>query len=100
MDLKQDKLSKSEWESIEIPAIESEKRIFKLIMKCFNNVNYIENDYIYNDYKSEKLFLKNIGSVISNNKTLDAKSKELDSDIIKKSIDLGYFIEDYKIEYI
>lgn len=61
---------------------------------------YIENDYIYNDYKSEKLFLKNIGSVISNNKTLDAKSKELDSDIIKKSIDLGYFIEDYKIENI
>ena len=46
MDLKQDKLSKSEWESIEIPAIESEKRIFKLIMKCFNNVNYIENDYV------------------------------------------------------
>lgn len=46
MDLKQDKLSKSEWESIEIPAIESEKRIFKLIMKCFNNVNYVENDFI------------------------------------------------------
>ena len=61
---------------------------------------YIENDYIYNDFKYEKLFVKNVGSVISNSKTIDSRSKELDPDTIKKTIDLGYLIEDYEIENV
>jgi len=77
----------------------------KIIMKNKYNLRlapwcYIDNDYIYNDYKSEKLFINNIGSVIGDDKTLDVRAKELDPDKIKKSKDLGYFIEDYKIEKI
>ena len=77
----------------------------KIIMKNKYNLRlapwcYIDNDYIYNDYKSEKLFINNIGSVIGDDKTLDARAKELDPDKIKKSKNLGYFIEDYKIEKI
>lgn len=39
MDLKQRKLNKSEWESIEVPVSQSEKEILNLIIKGFNNVN-------------------------------------------------------------
>ena len=44
MDLQQNKLTKAEWESIEIPSIASEKKILKLIIKGFNNVNIKENE--------------------------------------------------------
>ena len=44
MDLEQNKLTKSEWESIEIPIAETEKDILKLIIKGFNNVNIKAND--------------------------------------------------------
>ena len=37
MDLKQNKLTKSEWESIEIPVIPEEKEILDLIIKGYNN---------------------------------------------------------------
>ena len=46
MNLQQDKLTKSEWNSIEVPNTESEKKILNLIIKGFNNVNYIENKAI------------------------------------------------------
>ena len=44
MDLQQNKLTKSEWESIEIPSIPEEKKILKLIIKGFHNVNIKENE--------------------------------------------------------
>lgn len=39
MDLKQRKLSKSEWDSIEIPVSDSEQEILNLIIKGFHNVH-------------------------------------------------------------
>ena len=39
MDLNQCKLSKSEWNSIEVPVCDQEKEILSLIMKGYNNVN-------------------------------------------------------------
>ena len=44
MDLQQNKLTKSEWESIEIPSTQEEKSILKLIIKGFHDVNMKEND--------------------------------------------------------
>jgi len=44
MDLQQTKLTKAEWESIEIPSTIEEKIILKLIIKGFHNVNIKEND--------------------------------------------------------
>lgn len=44
MDLQQNKLTKAEWESIEIPSTDDEKNILKLIIKGFHNVNIKEND--------------------------------------------------------
>ena len=53
MDLTQRKLNKSEWESIEIPVSESEKKILNLIIRGFNDVNNK-----LNDHKSLITFLK------------------------------------------
>ena len=40
----QEKLSKSEWESIEIPASDDEKSVYKLICEGFNDVSISTND--------------------------------------------------------
>jgi hypothetical protein len=68
MDLKQRKLNKSEWDSIEIPVSKNEKDVLNLIMNGYHNVNikinnnnsiftfikieYSEKmeDYLYNNY--------------------------------------------------
>lgn len=73
MDLKQKKLSKSEWNSIEIPVSNNEKEILNLITEGYNNVNIKINktesifsylkidfnnsleDYLFNKYFSEKV---------------------------------------------
>jgi hypothetical protein len=39
MDLKQRKLNKAEWESIEVPVSETEKEILKLICSGYGDVN-------------------------------------------------------------
>jgi hypothetical protein len=39
MDLKQRKLSKSEWDSIEIPVSKSETEILQLIVSGFSNIH-------------------------------------------------------------
>jgi hypothetical protein len=49
MDLKQRKLNKSEWESIEVPVAADEMEVLQLIMKGFHNVNIKYN-------KAESLF--------------------------------------------
>ena len=73
MDLQQRKLTKSEWESIEIPVSQEEIEILTLIMRGYSNVNikynkadslftflkieYTEQleDYLFNKYFSEKV---------------------------------------------
>ena len=73
MDFKQRKLTKSEWESIEVPVSEDEIEILNLINDGYSNVNikynktnslftflkieYSESieDYLYNKYFAEKL---------------------------------------------
>ena len=73
MDLNQRKLSKSEWESIEVPVSTEEIEILTLIMNGYNNVNIKYNkfdslfsflkieysetmeDHLYNKYFSNKL---------------------------------------------
>jgi hypothetical protein len=44
MSLKQQKLSKSEWDSIEIPVSDEEKKILRLIISGFTDVNIKYND--------------------------------------------------------
>lgn len=67
MDLKQRKLSKSEWESIEIPVPLVEQEILKLICSGFNNVNIKYNKQLsllnylkieYSECMEEYLFNK------------------------------------------
>lgn len=44
MDLTQSKLTRAEWDSIEIPVSDSERKILNLIMTGYNNVNVRENE--------------------------------------------------------
>ena len=44
MDLTQNKLSKSEWENIEIPISDQEKKIAHMIIEGFDNVNIRFNE--------------------------------------------------------
>ena len=44
MNIQQDKLTKSEWEGIEAPTSDSEKKIYNLIIDGFNNINLKKND--------------------------------------------------------
>ena len=59
MDLKQIKLSKSEWDSIEIPVSDKEKEVLSLIMKGYDDVNQKINKtdslftYLKIEYNSE-----------------------------------------------
>ena len=55
MDLKQRKLSKSEWESIEIPVSKDENEVLQLITNGFSNVNLKVNktDSIFTYLKIE-----------------------------------------------
>ena len=102
MDLKQRKLNKSEWESIEIPVLPEEINILKLMIDSYSNVNnkinytksifnflkieYTEKmeDYLYNTY------LRKIGDkiekelLIINNKY---KCVKIDVNIKIKSAD-------------
>jgi hypothetical protein len=73
MDLKQKKLSKSEWNSIEISVSENEKEVLKIITQGYNNVNIKVNkteslftylkidfnqsleDYLFSKYFSDKI---------------------------------------------
>ena len=43
MDLHQTKLTKREWEILEIPVSNKEKRILKLIQGCIDNIDFNDN---------------------------------------------------------
>jgi hypothetical protein len=98
MDLSQKKLSKAEWESIETPVLESEKKILKVIMNGFETLNIRFNEnlsllqllkmtssnnvsdieiYFYNEY-----FIKEIDNIIIN---LQKIAKRENKDTKKKS---------------
>jgi len=53
MDLNQNKLTRAEWETIEKPVSEDEKRVLNLIIKGYEN-----NDIKYNDTKTFLSFTK------------------------------------------
>ena len=55
MDLKQRKLNKAEWESIEVPVSQQEIDVLKLIIEGYNNVNvkYNNNNSIFTYLKIE-----------------------------------------------
>lgn len=95
MDLNQNKLSKSEWTSIEIPVNESEKKILQLIVEGYHDVNIRKNDthsllsYMKIEYTPEieqqlykQYFEKDVDAMISkydclfNNVALGEKSKQ------------------------
>lgn len=83
MDLQQLKLSKSEWQSIEVPVSDTEKNILLLITRGYNNVNIrlnanssllyylkIEHSEIMEDYLYNKFFLpyiERIKKLLTNN---------------------------------
>lgn len=46
MDFKQDKLTKYEWDSVEIPILEEEKTVLNMIMNGYNNVNICINNHL------------------------------------------------------
>ena len=91
MDLTQKKLTKAEWESIETPISESEKKIIKVIMDGYDTVNirYNENQsmlqilhivsnpeieqYIFKEY-----FLKEIEQIVTNITTSIKKDNKKD----------------------
>lgn len=71
MDLNQRKLTKSEWDSIEIPISENEKQVLKMIINGYSNVNIRINNndsiftYLKIDY-SEKMEDYLYGKYLSN----------------------------------
>ena len=56
MDLTQNKLTKSEWENIEVPISDSEKQIVKMIIDGYSNVNirFNESQSLFSHIKMEK----------------------------------------------
>jgi len=97
MDLEQNKLSKAEWESIEIPLIDSEKKILKLIIKGFHDVNIKENDTLSiisylklpkNKSFEEYIYIKYLQPVISDiykKYNIKYKSKNFNKILLNKS---------------
>lgn len=93
MDLNQRKLTKSEWESIEVPVSKSELEILQLIIDGFDNVNIRVNnnkslfmylkieynekveEYVYNKYFRDKV------------KSIEDKIKIIDHDYRKIEVD-------------
>tara|TARA_B100001093_G_scaffold407422_1_gene396045 strand:+ start:2331 stop:4706 length:2376 start_codon:yes stop_codon:yes gene_type:complete len=89
MDLEQNKLTKEEWESIEIPSNDDEKEILKLIVRGFHNVNLKENNTLTilsylklpsNEVMNNYIFMKYIQPEIINiYKKYNIKYKPLES---------------------
>ncbi len=100
MDFNQNKLTKTEWNSIEIPINEKEKSICKLISSGFNNVNICINNsqslmsylkisysetldiYIYNKYIQDDLFtiykkFNKTHNIKKNNNNISIKKADL-----------------------
>ena len=104
MDLTQKKLSKAEWNNVEVPFPEEEKRILKMIIDGFHNIDIQENNttsllsimkldptlvglevYLYKEYFEKKIkdLMKIYPSVIGSYE-IPVKSKEGKNKLRKK----------------
>lgn len=117
MDLKQRKLSKSEWDSIEVPVAEAEINVLQLIIQGYSDVNIKINkthslftylkveynpqneDYLYNKYFADKIkqlvekYAINFIKLSSdNNKSYSKSGDDSASDIIYK-INVGSIVK-------
>jgi hypothetical protein len=88
MDLNQDKLSKSEWNNIEVPVSEDEMKILKLIIEGFHDINIRKNNtlsllsYMKIEHSVElenELYKKYFES-----KILELRKKYMKTDVITK----------------
>ena len=79
MDLYQQKLSKLEWESIEIPVNSQEKKILKFIKDSYGNVNNK-----YNDTLSLLNYIKIPNNDINNYHLYDKYFRKIIDGLIKK----------------
>jgi len=116
MDLKQRKLSKSEWDSIEIPVSSTELEVLKLIISGYHNVNikinnsnsiftFLKIDYSpqIEEYMYSKYFANDIKMLVNkynitfieiiNINKKKQRYNENDNKIIKKNQELTYKIE-------
>ena len=104
MDLTQKKLSKAEWNNIEVPFPEEEKRILKMIIDGFHNIDIQENNttsllsimkldptlvglevYLYKEYFEQKIKdLKKKYSSVIGSYDIPVKSKEGKNKLRKK----------------
>ena len=98
MDLKQQKLTKKEWEFLEVPVNYKEKEILDLIYKSFNNVDFTKNetnslllylkistnDLNFHQYLFEKYFLKSFSSRLAeySNPEIEVNSKNVTSNFL------------------
>jgi len=99
MDLTQRKLNKSEWDSIEVPVSQTEKKILKLIISGFSDVNIKTNEQNslisflkidHNEKMEDYLFNKYFREIIENFKkkyTASYIQLSVSSDIKVKSAD-------------
>ena len=91
MDLTQKKLTKAEWESIETPISESEKKIIKVIIDGYDTVNirYNENQSMLQilhivsnpeigQYLFKEYFLKEIEQIVTNITSINKKENKKD----------------------
>ena len=102
MDLKQRKLNKSEWESIEVPVSSSENDVLKMIIAGFHDVNTRTNNHLslisylkieltpkMEDYLYTKYFKSKVGKIESDVRAMipDYKANLVDSNIQIKGAD-------------
>jgi len=103
MDLQQLKLSKSEWQSIEVPVSDAEKNILLLITRGYNNVNIrynanssllsylkIEHSDIMEDYLYNKFFLPFVDRInkLSNNNISTILTVSVNANPVLKKADI------------
>ena len=115
MDLTQKKLSKSEWNNIEVPFPEDEKNILKMIINGFQNTDIKDNNstsllsimkldpntnglevYLFQKYfeNTIKNLVKTYSSIIGeyNNRSLEKDQKTLFVRTPKKSVKVKFFV--------
>jgi hypothetical protein len=97
MDLNQRRLTKMEWDSIEIPVLQDEKNVLDMIIAGYQNVNirinkhdslicYLKIDYSekMEDYLFNKYFRSNIDEIEKNLRTIIPTYRNINLDTIVK----------------
>ena len=119
MDLTQVKLSKTEWDSTEVPISPSERRIVEMIMKGYDNINIRENpnqslasymrmstvpgvhDYVFINYFNAELneIDKSLAPKVSDKKIKKADKMKLDLNKKEALNSVDYFEKKNRICY-